>query len=56
MNFNSDEHALKTGYLVGLLVKHGIAVQVMMDDEGNYTDKVTIETDEFDDILIKVLP
>lgn len=44
-NFANDSHALRTGMLLGLLLKSGITVWPGTDDEGNYTDTITVVLD-----------
>jgi hypothetical protein len=34
--FESDDHALKTGYLIGYLIRQGIKFNIVRDDLGNY--------------------
>lgn len=41
-NFQDDDHALRTGMLIGALMKAGIQVIVEIDDEQNYTNNLTI--------------
>lgn len=45
MNFQDDTHALRTGMLMGMLLKAGITVVPETDDEGNYTDRLIITLD-----------
>jgi len=45
-NFEDDTHALRTGMLIGALIKAGIKVIPDMDDEGNYTPYMTITLDD----------
>lgn len=41
-NFDSPDHALQAGMFLGVLARHGINAEPVMDDEGNYTSKVKI--------------
>jgi hypothetical protein len=40
--FESDDHALKTGYLVGYLLREGIKFNLIRDDAGNYKPLIEI--------------
>lgn len=42
-NFRDANHALQTGMLVGVLIKHGIRAWPMFDDQGDYTDEIVVE-------------
>lgn len=44
-HFASDDHALVTGVLAGLLIKSGIPAYPQMDEEGNYTPVIHIRLD-----------
>lgn len=44
--FKSDGHALRTGMLMGTLVKAGIRCEPVTDDEGNYTPDIIIHLDD----------
>lgn len=41
-NFQDDDHAFRTGMLIGALMKAGIQVIVEIDDEQNYTNRLTV--------------
>jgi hypothetical protein len=61
-NFANDRHALQAGFLMGLMLKHGVDIRPVVDDDGNYTDAYTIRLDgdflarPYLDIKIRVLP
>jgi len=42
-NFASDNHALYFGWILGLMVKSGLPVQPVVDDDGNYTNRVLLD-------------
>ena len=59
--FLDDQHALRTGFLLGTLMKAGIEVSPDVDGDGNYTDELTVRLPDDDGlppvtIRIKVLP
>ena len=41
-HFHDDEHALRTGFLLGALMKGGIPASPISDDEGNYTSVILV--------------
>jgi hypothetical protein len=41
--FDSDRHALYTGWVIGRAVRAGLAVTPVYDDDGNYTDRFVID-------------
>ena len=47
-NFKSADHALISGMVWGLLMKHGINAWPVIDDHNNYTDVIKIEEDEYE--------
>ena len=49
------DHALVCGYLAGFLLREGIKVEMVYDDEGNYTDEMVLILDERM-VHIKVMP
>lgn len=61
-NFVSDTHALRAGFLFGLLLKSGITFEPQFDDENNYTDELVIVLPPLSEyeipirVRIKVLP
>lgn len=55
MNFENDQHALVTGMVVGLLNRHGLAAEPIVDDDGDYTDVIEIAHDNYE-FRVKVLP
>lgn len=40
--FESDDHALVSGMMVGLAAIHGLILQPVIDEEGNYTNRYEI--------------
>ena len=48
MIFETPEHALRTGMLLGFLMKQGIRVEPVIDDQGNYTPQLIIWLESFD--------
>ena len=59
-HFQDDDHALRTGMLLGLLMKSGIPAYPEMDDDGNYTPRIQITAaigpNEPVRVTIEVLP
>jgi hypothetical protein len=59
-NFVDDNHALRAGMFVGLLIKHGIIAAPWTDDDGNYTDVVHVEYHDLSlgdiEFRVRVLP
>jgi hypothetical protein len=55
--FESDDHALKTGFLIGQLLKAGIKCNMVRDDAGNYKPLIEIvipEEGEIEPVRITV--
>jgi hypothetical protein len=44
-NFTSDDQAVVTGLLTGMLMKSGIQAYPAMDDEGNYIPVIRLRLD-----------
>lgn len=44
-NFDSDQHALLTGMVFGMLMKH-FAVEPVIDDDGDYTAEIVLDLDD----------
>lgn len=42
----SDDHALLTGMVLGLAAKHGLQLQPILDDAGNYTTSLLLVIDD----------
>jgi hypothetical protein len=38
----TTNHALYTGWVLGLMAKAGLPITPMVDDDGNYTNRVTL--------------
>lgn len=55
-NFVDDNHALRTGMVLGLLIRHLVDAEPDRDNEGNYLDTITISGDEYGTFRIRVLP
>ena len=59
-HFQDDDHALRTGMLLGFLMRAGIPAYPEMDDDGNYTSRIQITAaigpNEPVRIAIEVLP
>ena len=43
MNFKSDRHALYVGMVIGSAMRHGVPARPVLDEDGNYTDRIMIE-------------
>jgi hypothetical protein len=41
-HFQDDEHALKTGMFIGVMMKAGIPAAPVTDEDGNYTSRIQI--------------
>ena len=42
-HFIGDRHALYVGWVCGIAMRNGIYVRNVLDDDGNYTDRITVE-------------
>ncbi len=40
--FVDDRHALYVGWVAGIAWRNGLPVEIIADDEGNYTDRMKI--------------
>ena len=62
LHFASDQHALRQGLLMGLMMKAGISIEPQFDDESNYIDELVVilpVVSEYEipiRVRIKVLP
>lgn len=60
-HFADETHALRTGLLIGTLMKAGIHIRPETDDDGNYLSRIAIELPPLEElappveIWIKVL-
>ena len=45
-NFASDTHVLYAGWVMGHMSKADLPFQPVLDDQGNYTNRVTVTTPE----------
>jgi hypothetical protein len=43
-NFASDTHVLYCGWVMGHMARAGLPFQPVLDDEGNYTNRVEVTT------------
>ena len=43
MTIVDDRHALYIGWVVGIAMRNGIAASPTVDDDGNYTDRLTVD-------------
>lgn len=41
-HFTDERHALFAGWVLGLAWRNGIAAEPVMDDDGNYTDRLEV--------------
>jgi hypothetical protein len=42
MNFTDDRHALYAGWVIGTAMRHGVQLEPIVDDDGNYTDQLRL--------------
>jgi hypothetical protein len=42
-NFSSDRHALYMGWVVGKALQHGLKITPELDDDGQFTDRLTLQ-------------
>jgi hypothetical protein len=42
-NFRSERHALYTGMILGLAMRHGVALAPTIDAAGDYTSELALE-------------
>ena len=54
--FTNDDHALRTGMLVGTLMKAGIDAYLSVDDDGNFLNEIVVnlESDVVDPIKVRI--
>ena len=43
MTFVDDRHALYVGWVLGCAMRAGVDARPVVDDDGNYTDRLVIE-------------
>jgi len=55
-NFKSDDHALKTGMAAMHLRQLGVAAELILDKDGNYTPRMILRGHPFGAVIIEVLP
>lgn len=58
-HFESDNHVLRAGWALGVLLKHGVRAEAEQDPQGNYTDVIAVEVpmgDESATVRLQVLP
>ncbi|HSS11895.1 MAG TPA: hypothetical protein VLL25_18550 [Acidimicrobiales bacterium] len=41
-HFVDDRHALYVGWIVGIALRNGVVVEPVIDEAGNYTDRLTV--------------
>lgn len=41
--FVDDRHALYAGSIIGIAMREGVVAHPVVDDDGNYTDRIWIE-------------
>jgi hypothetical protein len=44
--FADDRHALYAGWIIGLGMKQGVFFKPVVDDDGNYTDRIMLPLGE----------
>ena len=42
-HFVDDNHALYVGWVLGIALRMGVPARPVMDDDGNYTDRMVVE-------------
>lgn len=42
MSLVSDDHALYVGAVLGIAMKHGVPLRPVIDEDGNYTDQLSL--------------
>lgn len=45
-NFLSERHTLYVGWVLGIALRNGVAAQPVLDDAGNYTDRLVVPLGE----------
>jgi hypothetical protein len=40
---NSERHALYIGMVIGIAMRNGVHARPVVDEDGNYTDRIMIE-------------
>lgn len=46
--FVDDRHALYAGWVLGIAKRNGVPLEPVVDDDGNYTDRLTAELKDSD--------
>lgn len=55
-SFLDQNHALRAGLAIGILLKSGLFAAPVIDDYGNYTNTIRIEDDEWGEFYLGVFP
>lgn len=42
-NFIDDRHTIYVGWVLGIALRHHVPLTPVLDDAGNYTDRLTME-------------
>lgn len=42
LGLEGPDHAIRAGFLLGILWRHGIKAETGVDDDGNYTNRITV--------------
>lgn len=55
-NFQSDRHTLYVGWVLGIALKNGLDVEVIVDEAGNYTPQLMLNLEHSDFTITLVVP
>jgi len=55
-NFESPEHALHAGMLLGEMMKKGIVAHPVVDEENDFTDVIILAFPDGLEVAVRVLP
>lgn len=54
--FVDDRHALYVGWVMGIALRNGVPATAVIDDDGNYTDRIEIPWGELGSLTVVVPP
>lgn len=55
-NFESDRHAVYVGWVLGVFGEHHIPATPVVDGDGDYTDRITLDLPHIDGTITVVVP
>lgn len=55
-HFKNDRHALYQGWIAGIAMRHGVPIELITDESGNYTNHIRIPLGDTDTMIEVVVP